>query len=111
MSKRKIGFVSFAVLFSIVVVLASNNIFEEDPGYRVIPHGDHNHYVPHEYDETIGVHQFPQRPPREGERITPDGRIVRDSETGIQFFDNSGNTSDAPEDDAGQESGNAESTP
>ena len=92
MNKRKIIFAIFAVLFSVVVVLASNNVFEEDPGYRVIPHGDHNHYVPHDYDETIGVHQFPQRPPREGERLTPDGRIVRDSETGIQFFDNSENT-------------------
>lgn len=100
MSKRKIGFVSFAVLFSITVVLASNNIFQEDPGYRVVPHGDHNHYIPHDFDETVSVHEFPQRPPREGERITPDGRIVRDSETGIQFFDNSGNTSDAPETNA-----------
>lgn len=110
MSKRKIGFVSFAVLFSIVVVLASNNIFEEDPGYRVVPHGDHNHYIPHNFDESVSVHEFPQRPPREGERITPDGRIVRDSETGIQFFDNSANTSDEPEDNGQQESGNAEST-
>lgn len=93
MSKRRIGFISFAVLFSVVVILVSNNVFQEDPGYRVVPHGDHNHYIPHDFDESVGVHEFPQRAPRDGERITPDGRIVRDSETGIQFFDNSGNTS------------------
>lgn len=62
-------------------------MFKEDPGYFIVPHGDHNHYVPHDYDRSLNIHQFPQRPPRTGERITPDGRIVRDMDTGIQFFE------------------------
>lgn len=100
MSKRKIGFAAFAVLFSFIIILASNNIFQEDPGYFIVPHGDHNHYVPHDYDRSINIHDFPQRAPREGERITRDGRIVRDSETGIQFFENPESASDAQGSDA-----------
>ncbi|MCC5934732.1 MAG: pneumococcal-type histidine triad protein [Candidatus Cyclonatronum sp.] len=85
--KRKLFFVSFAAVIAIIAVLSSNNVFKEDPGYFIVPHGDHNHYVPHDYDRNINIHQFPQRPPRDGERITPDGRIVRDVDTGIQFFE------------------------
>ncbi|MCH8568265.1 MAG: pneumococcal-type histidine triad protein [Balneolales bacterium] len=93
MNKRKVFFVSFAAIFSIIVILTSNNVFKEDPGYFIVPHGDHNHYVPHDYDRSIGIHQFPQRPPREWERITPDGRIIRiqDMDTGIQFYNRPGN--------------------
>lgn len=84
--KRKLFFASFVALLAVIVVLSSNNVFKEDPGYFIVPHGDHNHYVPHDFDRSINIHQFPQRPPRTGERITPDGRIVRDVDTGIQFF-------------------------
>jgi len=98
-TKRKVFFASFALVFSIVMILVSNNVFKEDPGYFIIPHGDHNHYVPNDYDKNVSVHQFPQRAPRDGERITRDGRIVRDLDTGIQFFDNRENTeTEAPED-------------
>ncbi len=87
-NKRKVFFIVFALVFSFFIILASNNVFQEDPGYFIVPHGDHNHYVPNYYDRNVSVHQFPQRAPREGERITPDGRIVRDMDTGIQFFEN-----------------------
>jgi hypothetical protein len=92
MSKRKLFFICFAVALSILVILASNNIFKEDPGYFIVPHGDHNHYVPHNYDRSINIHQFPQRPPREGEIITPDGRIVREGASDFQFYQRNGNT-------------------
>lgn len=99
LNKRKVFFIVFALLFSIFVMLASNNVFKEDPGYFIVPHGDHNHYVPNDYDRNVSIHSFPQRPPREGERITPDGRIVRDLDTGIQFFDNRSRTETAPPED------------
>ena len=94
--KRKLFFASFVALLAVIVVLSSNNVFKEDPGYFIVPHGDHNHYVPHDFDRSINIHQFPQRPPRTGERITPDGRIVRDVDTGIQFFQRPDTQSDDP---------------
>ncbi len=101
--KRKLYFVFFALIFSIVVILASNNVFQDDPGYFIVPHGDHNHYVPHDYNRSMSVHEFPQRPPREGERITRDGRIVRDGEGGFQFYNRNANTSDTQESQAEEE--------
>lgn len=98
--KRKLFFASFVAVLAAIVILSSNNVFKEDPGYFIVPHGDHNHYVPHDYDRSINIHQFPQRPPRDGERITPDGRIVRDMDTGIQFFER---PSSADSDEASEE--------
>ncbi len=95
--KRKIFFVSFAVIFSIIIVMASNNMFQEDPGYFIVPHGDHNHYVPHDYDRNMSVHDFPRRPPRDGERITRDGRIVREGEGGFQFYERNTESPEAVE--------------
>lgn len=59
------GFVMREVLFP----------FQGQP-YLEIGHGDHTHYVPKDRNETVPVSSFPMRPPRPGERITPDGDIV-----------------------------------
>jgi hypothetical protein len=77
-TKRKIVFIVVAVLLAVFVLASSLRMFSEDPGYVIVPHGNHNHYVPHDRDESVPLHNFPQRPPREGERITPDGRFERD---------------------------------
>lgn len=78
-TKRKIGFIIAAVIIAGLVLVSSLRLFQEDPGYFVVPHGNHNHYVPHDRDPDVPLHSFPQRPPREGEIITPDGRIIRDT--------------------------------
>lgn len=41
-----------------------------------IPHGDHNHYVPRDRDQSVPISNFPTVPPTENERILPDGRVV-----------------------------------
>ena len=52
-------------------------VFDEQP-YRVVPHGDHNHYVPRGVELEVPMDQFPTEEPREGERITSHGQVVRD---------------------------------
>jgi hypothetical protein len=52
------------------------DLFTEKP-YLMIPHGSHNHYVPHNYDESISVHNFPMEPPKDDEMITPQGKIIK----------------------------------
>ena len=51
------------------------NPYRNQP-YAEIPHGDHVHYVPKDRNEEVPVSRFPTRPPNQGERITPDGKIV-----------------------------------
>jgi hypothetical protein len=75
--KRRLFFVILATIIAIIVVIDSTDLFVDSP-YQVVPHGNHNHYVPHDRDPNIPIHEFPMTPPRPGERITPDGRIVRD---------------------------------
>lgn len=79
LSKRKIIFIIAALLLGFFVLADSVGLFTPDPGYIVVPHGNHNHYVPHDRDPNVQLHAFPQRPPRPGEIITPDGRIIRDT--------------------------------
>lgn len=64
------GFIAFLFLESV-------GVFDDRP-YQVVPHGNHNHYVPHDRDPDIPIDAFPTEPPGEGERITPYGTIVRD---------------------------------
>lgn len=65
---------AFLIAFA---VIDSAGVFNKKD-YVAVPHGNHNHYVPHDRDPDIPVHSFPQRPPGPGERITPQGQIVRD---------------------------------
>lgn len=80
--KRRLAFIIALIVIGIFALASALKIFEEDPGYSVVPHGNHNHYVPHDRDPAVPLHNFPQRPPREGERIMPDGRLVRVDEDG-----------------------------
>ncbi|MDG5767866.1 hypothetical protein QA596_10345 [Balneolales bacterium ANBcel1] len=78
MGKRKIIrilFIALAVMLTIFVVADSLGVFDSRP-YREVPHGNHSHYVPHDRDPNVPISDFPTRPPREGERITPTGQIV-----------------------------------
>lgn len=75
--KRRLIFVIVATIIAIIVIIDSTNVFVDSP-YFVVPHGNHSHYVPQDRDPSVPVHSFPMTPPRPGERITPDGRIVRD---------------------------------
>lgn len=52
------------------------NIFDDSP-YKAVPHGSHNHYVPQDRDMSVPLDAFPTEEPREGERIMPDGRVVK----------------------------------
>lgn len=78
-TKRKILFIIAAFILGVLALASSVGVFTPDPGYVVVPHGNHNHYVPHDRDPNVPLHSFPQRPPRPGEIITPDGRIIRDT--------------------------------
>lgn len=69
----------FIVGIAFVAVSDSLGLFSNKP-YKAIPHGTHNHYVPHERDSDIPIGEFPTQPPSDREVITPDGRIVPSSE-------------------------------
>ncbi len=70
-------FIAIALVLAAIVVADSLGVFDSRP-YREVPHGNHSHYVPHDRDPNIPISDFPTRPPREGERITPTGQIVPD---------------------------------
>lgn len=75
----KIGIVTVIFLFLGYFMLAAVGVFDTKP-YRVVPHGDHNHYVPHDRNDDIPIDAFPTREPADGERITPYGDIVREND-------------------------------
>jgi len=56
------------------------NPYRDQP-YEEVPHGDHVHYVPKDRNEKVPISRFPTRPPNQGERITPDGKIVPESQS------------------------------
>lgn len=57
----------------------SLGLFSNKP-YKAIPHGTHNHYVPHDRDPDVPIGDFPTQPPSKGERITPQGKVVPKSD-------------------------------
>lgn len=44
--------------------------------YFEVPHGSHTHYVAKDRDPNVDISSFPTRPPRPGERISPQGTFV-----------------------------------
>jgi len=62
------------VIFSVVMWTVINP-YRGEP-YEQVPHGDHVHYVPRDRNEEVPMSRFPTRKPNQGERITPDGRVV-----------------------------------
>ncbi|MEX0680055.1 MAG: hypothetical protein WD097_01620 [Balneolales bacterium] len=77
--KIRLLFVAMAVLLAGLVLADSLGFFDKRP-YREISHGNHSHYVPNDRDPNMSISDFPTRPPREGERITPYGQIVPETE-------------------------------
>jgi hypothetical protein len=78
-TRKTIKYIFLAVVAFLVgfAVIETTGIFSKKE-YIVVPHGNHNHYLPRDRDPNIPVHSFPQRMPGPGERITPQGQIVRD---------------------------------
>jgi hypothetical protein len=76
--RRWIVAVVLLVLFGTVMWTVINP-YRNQP-YEEVPHGDHVHYVPKERNEDVPISQFPTRPPNAGERLTPDGKIVPESQ-------------------------------
>jgi hypothetical protein len=74
--KRKLTFILVIGTVLAIALADALDLFTEKP-YLMIPHGSHNHYVPHDRDESIPVHNFPMEAPKEDEIITPDGRIIK----------------------------------
>lgn len=74
--KRKLTFILVIGTVLAIALADALDLFTEKP-YLMIPHGNHNHYVPHDRDESIPVHNFPMEAPKEDEIITPDGRIIK----------------------------------
>lgn len=72
----RIAALIIASLFAVYLFIESSGVLDDRP-YRVVPHGDHNHYLPHDAED-LPIDAFPTEPPREGETITPDGRVVRE---------------------------------
>lgn len=55
------------------------NPYRDQP-YEEVPHGDHSHYVPKDRKENVPISRFPTREPEANERITPEGKIVPNSQ-------------------------------
>jgi hypothetical protein len=62
-------------VFMIIALLDSLDVFNSKP-YRMVPHGNHTHYVPNNYDSNVPIDSFPTVPPGPGQRITREGKIV-----------------------------------
>lgn len=76
-TKRRLFFILIAVFIAIFVLIDSLRLFDDSP-YLVVPHGNHVHYVPHDRDPAVPLDNFPTEEPRPGERIMPDGKVVRE---------------------------------
>ncbi len=57
---------------------SSMGVFDKKHYYEV-PHGGHTHYVAKDKDPNAEISSFPTRPPRPGERISPQGEFVADT--------------------------------
>ncbi|MEX2404632.1 MAG: hypothetical protein WD625_10895 [Balneolales bacterium] len=75
--KFKIALLAVIVIFMGLVFADSIGVFSSKD-YRVLPHGSHNHYLPHDRDPDAPLDAFPTQEPAPGERITPYGEVVRD---------------------------------
>ena len=70
------------IFIGLVLILAgfamadSLGFFSDKP-YTAVPHGTHNHYVPHDRDPGVPIGDFPTEEPGPDERITPQGNIVK----------------------------------
>lgn len=77
MSRRRRWLLILAGVFLILLLIDAQGVFDDSP-YFEVPHGNHVHYVPKDRDPNVDLDAFPTRPPGPGERITPQGQIVRE---------------------------------
>lgn len=75
--KRRLIFLIIAIVISSIVIVDAVGVFDDKP-YVVVPHGSHNHYVPKDRDPSVPLDAFPTTEPRPGERILPNGQVVRE---------------------------------
>jgi hypothetical protein len=75
--KRRIFFLVLVTIVGAFVIVDSLRIFDDRP-FIVVPHGDHSHYIPHDRDPNVPLSEFPTSEPRPGERIMPNGQVVRE---------------------------------
>ncbi|MEX0778556.1 MAG: hypothetical protein WD491_04065 [Balneolales bacterium] len=75
--KFKISLMIVIVAFLGLIFADSLDVFSSED-FRVVPHGSHNHYIPHDRDPNAPLDAFPTQRPVPGERITPYGEVVRD---------------------------------
>ncbi|NND73021.1 MAG: hypothetical protein HKN43_15715 [Rhodothermales bacterium] len=72
-----IGLTVLAVFIGLAIA-SSLGVFD-DRHYYEVPHGSHTHYVAKDRDPNADISSFPTRPPRPGERISPQGQFVPDT--------------------------------
>lgn len=74
-NKKRLVFAGIVLLIGGFLLVDALDIFSDAP-YKVIPHGSHSHYVPHDRDPNVPLENFPSVPPRPNERIMPNGEVV-----------------------------------
>jgi len=67
--------ISILAIFIGLAFASSMGVFD-DRHYYEVPHGSHTHYVAKDRDPAVDISSFPTRPPRLGERISPQGTFV-----------------------------------
>lgn len=75
-AKKRLIFISILIGIMAIALVDALDLTVDKP-YNMIPHGSHNHYVPHDKDPDVSVHNFPMEAPKADERIMPDGKIVK----------------------------------
>ncbi|MDZ7772694.1 MAG: hypothetical protein U5K31_08155 [Balneolaceae bacterium] len=75
-NRWKYLFIGLVLVLALFALADSLGFFNPKP-YTAVSHGSHFHYVPHDRNPDIGIHEFPQEEPGPGEVITSQGEIVR----------------------------------
>lgn len=75
-NKKRLFFATIVVLIAGFLLMDALHLFDE-ADYFVVPHGSHSHYVPRDRDANVPLENFPTTEPRPGERIMPNGEVVR----------------------------------
>ncbi len=77
---KQYKWIGFALLIGFLglAFAASLGAFDNKHYYEV-PHGSHTHYVAKDKDPELSISNFPTRPPRAGERISPTGQFIPDT--------------------------------
>ncbi len=73
--KRKLIFLAVLAIIAAFVIVDANRLINPDE-YIIVPHGNHNHYLPRDRNPNVPVHDFPMVRPRPNETITPNGQVV-----------------------------------